>query len=326
MYAEMVRDMLAWHRQHPDNWQKTWELVDKKYRKDKNYYISQLDVKLEGAFVLMGLLYGQNDPDKTIIISCRCGSDSDCNPSSAAGVLFTSMGMSKLPDRFYRKLDQTKVFSHTAYTFPALIQVCEKLARQSLLKEGGRIEKDADGEESFVIPVKSPRPSVFEDLKQPGPIAGARFTEQEMRAIENPGFNWALSNVLKGWQADKLDARRSSFAWERNGRKAVFTLVGDKDDNPIVLTRTLELPAGKKSALQLAASCDPKGAGWDLVVKVNGKEIISKPIKDRWPEVTVDLTEFAGTTATVAVAGTPKVKNPKGGSVYYLSGLSLKSQ
>ena len=80
----------------PTDWEKTWELVDKKYR-SREYYISALDVKLEGAFVLMGLLYGNGDPDQTIIISCRCGSDSDCNPSSSGGVLFTTLGCRSCP-------------------------------------------------------------------------------------------------------------------------------------------------------------------------------------------------------------------------------------
>jgi hypothetical protein len=184
LYAEMVRDMLRWHRENPQ-WEKTWELVDKKYR-SRDYYISQLDVKLEGAFVLMGLLYGSGDPDQTMIISCRCGSDSDCNPSSSGGVLFTTLGVSKLPERFYQELNETAVFSHTAYTFPALIDVSEKLARQALAKQGGHVEKDAHGEEVFVIPIKAPQPSKFEDLRKPGPIAGSRFTAEEMAQIKNP--------------------------------------------------------------------------------------------------------------------------------------------
>jgi len=184
LYAEMVRDMLRWRRENPQ-WEKTWELVDKKYR-SRDYYISQLDVKLEGAFVLTGLLYGNGDPDQTMIISCRCGSDSDCNPSSSGGVLFTTLGVSKLPERFYKELNETAVFSHTAYTFPALIDVSEKLARQALAKEGGRVEKDANGEEVFVIPVRAPKPSTFEDLRKPGPIAGSRFTDEEMAQIKTP--------------------------------------------------------------------------------------------------------------------------------------------
>ncbi len=182
MYAEMVRDMLKWHAENPRDWEKTWELVVAKYRNDKNYYVSRLDVKQEGAFALMGLLYGNGDPDQTMIISMRCGADSDCNPSSAAGVLFTSLGLSKLPDRFSRKLDESKVFSYTAYNFPGLIAVCDKLARQALVRAGGRVEKRR-GEEIFVIPVKPPTPSQFEDIKNPGPVAGSLFTEEEKARI-----------------------------------------------------------------------------------------------------------------------------------------------
>lgn len=182
LYAEMVRDMLQWHRENPDDWQKTWELVDKKYR-DRKYYFCTLDVKLEGAFVLMGLLYGNSDPDKTIIISTRCGSDSDCNPSSAAGVLFTALGVSKLPGRFYEKLDEKTPFSFTGYKFPSLLRVSEKLAREALIKSGGQVEKDVAGEEVFVIPIKKPQPSPFEDLRNPGPITGDRYSDKEMAKI-----------------------------------------------------------------------------------------------------------------------------------------------
>ncbi|MEK7407349.1 MAG: ADP-ribosylglycohydrolase family protein [Acidobacteriota bacterium] len=183
MYAGMVRDVLKWRSENPKNWEKTWELVVAKYRNDKSYYVSRLDVKQEGAFALMGLLYGNGDPDQTIIIAMRGGSDSDCNPSSAAGVLFTSLGLSKLPDRFYKKLDESKIFSYTAYNFPGLTAVCDQLMRQALVRAGGRVEKRR-GEEVFVIPVKQPAPSKFEDIKVPGPIAGSLFTEGEKAEIK----------------------------------------------------------------------------------------------------------------------------------------------
>lgn len=89
-YAGMVRDMLQWYRESPTDWEKTWELAEKKYNQNRDYNIHPLDVKREGAWVLMGLLYGQGDLDKTMIISCRCGFDSDCNPSSSGGILFTT--------------------------------------------------------------------------------------------------------------------------------------------------------------------------------------------------------------------------------------------
>lgn len=183
MYAEMVRDMLGWHRKYPKDWEKTWTLIVEKYRNNKDYYVSPLDVKQEGAFALLGLLYGGGDPDRTIILSMRGGSDSDCNPSSAAGVLFTSLGLKKLPPRFYGKLDETRVFSYTAYNFPGLLAVCDRLARQALVRSGGRVERKG-GEEIFVIPVKAPAPSQFEDIKKPGPPAGSVFTGQERARIK----------------------------------------------------------------------------------------------------------------------------------------------
>ena len=182
LYAGMVRDVLRWHRENAD-WEATWEQIDKKYR-SKEYYLCALDVKLEGAFVLMGLLYGQGDPDKTIVIAMRGGSDSDCNPSSAGGVFGTTVGQAGLPERYSRKLDQKAIFSHTAYSFPALIDVCEKLARQAVAQAGGRVERDASGEEVFVIPVQEPKPSAFEDLRKPGPTAGSRFTDEEKAQIQ----------------------------------------------------------------------------------------------------------------------------------------------
>jgi hypothetical protein len=182
MYAGMVRDVVKWHSENPDDWEKTWALIVEKYRKDKTYYVSRLDVKQEGAFALMGLLYGKRDPDQTIIISMRGGADSDCNPSTAAGILFTSMGLSRLPERYYGKLDESKIFSYTAYNFPGLMAVCDRLARQALEKAGGRIERKG-GKETFVIPVKAPVPSAFQDIKNPGPVANSVFTVEEKALI-----------------------------------------------------------------------------------------------------------------------------------------------
>ncbi len=191
-YAETIRDLLRWYKENPDDWEKTWDLLNKKYHLNPNYRKFScsgpkgdfnIDAKLNGAYIVMGLLYGKRDPDQTIIISTRCGQDSDCNPSSAGGVLFTTIGFSKLPDRFKSALNPEGVFSHTAYNFPRLVEVCEKLVRQAVDRAGGKIEKDASGEEVFVISVEAPKPGKLEQCWEPGPIANSRFTEEEMKQI-----------------------------------------------------------------------------------------------------------------------------------------------
>ncbi|MBP5320430.1 MAG: ADP-ribosylglycohydrolase family protein, partial [Kiritimatiellae bacterium] len=126
-YAEMVRDLLQWHRDLPQDWQACWRTCIEKYRKNPAYQKCSnggIDVKINGAMVLLGFLYGEGDLDRTITIAMRGGFDSDCNPSSAAGPLFTSIGFSNLPARFTEKLDLKRKFSFTAYSVPELMAVC----------------------------------------------------------------------------------------------------------------------------------------------------------------------------------------------------------
>jgi hypothetical protein len=198
-YAECIRDVLAWHKQHPDDWQAAWRKIDEKYQKDQNYrrfscsknekdpYKFNIDAKLNGAYIVMGLLYGGGDPDRTILISTRCGQDSDCNPASAAGVLFTTIGLSRLPGRFTSALDTRTKFNSTDYSFPQLVAACEQLAEQAVRQAGGKIDRSADGAETFVIPVRPVRPSPLESCWSPGPQAGSRFSEEEMKQITERG-------------------------------------------------------------------------------------------------------------------------------------------
>ncbi len=192
-YAETIRDVLLWHRQYPNEWEKTWEEVNRKYHKNSDYRkftctepgdTFNIDAKLNGAYITIGLLYGDGDPDKTIIISTRCGQDSDCNPSNAAGILFTSMGASRLPEKFPGALDTEQKFSFTDYNFPSLLEVCGKLAREAVIKAGGQIETDKNGKEEFVIPSQEPVPGQLEQCWEPGPVgANTRFTDEEMAKI-----------------------------------------------------------------------------------------------------------------------------------------------
>jgi len=150
-----------------------------------NSHADDIDAKLNGAYIVMGLLYGEDSIEKTTVIAMRCGADSDCNPSNAAGIICTSKGMKNLPVRYTSALDHRFRFSHTEYDFDSLLAVCEKLARQAVVQQGGRIEKDLAGRELFVIPIRAPKTSALEQCWEPGPVANSRFTEDEMKAIKS---------------------------------------------------------------------------------------------------------------------------------------------
>jgi len=340
-YAEMVRDMLAWYEADPDDWQKTWQLVEDKYHKNAAYTHDlcskpggdgafSIDAKLNGAYIVMGLLYGKGDLDQTIIISTRCGQDSDCNPANSGGVLFTTVGFSKLPERFTSALDPRGKFSHTPYTFPALIEVSEKLVRQAVVRSGGRIEKGADGEEVFVIPVQQPKPSRLESVVKPGPVAESRFTDEEMarirelregdikaRTAEDRKQRMAPATVFKalekfapGWSmTDCGNDMEPGLLAEFRGRKDVFETHPLNRETGCVLSRTVAVAAGKKTVLRLVAGHHPDG-DWTLIVRAGGKQLLKQSIGSEtatngWAEIEVDLSDSAGKSIELEVVNQP---------------------
>ena len=186
LYAQMVRDMLKWYRNDPKDWKLAWRCAKAKWRENPEYQklaSGDIDVKINGAMVLLGFLWGEGDPENTIRISARGGYDSDCNPSSAAGVLFTSLGLKNIPAKYYTALDRSKKFSFTAYDFPSLIEVCERLARKVVLKEGGKIRKDSNGKEIFIIPQNAPAPDGYDIAWAPVRPEGCRYTPEERARI-----------------------------------------------------------------------------------------------------------------------------------------------
>ncbi len=316
-YAEMVRDMIAWYHADPNDWQKCWQKCEQKYRNNPAYQKASnggIDCKINGAYVLMGLLFGQRDLDQTILISCRSGMDSDCNPSSSGGVLFTTIGYAKLPARFNTGLDEQKEFSHTAYNFPRLLDVCEKLARQFLARYGGRVETDANGEEVFVIPVRQPKPSKLELSWAPGRIANSRFTPAEMaqitagnlprnmaKAVEKLAPGWTIKNC----GSDMDPGLRAEWA----GKKNVLVTHPLDQQTGCVLSRTVKIPAGKQTTLNLVVGHDPQG-DFDLIVRADGKPLLRKAVSAKtatahWLTESIALSQFAGKTVKLELVNQP---------------------
>ena len=92
LYYKVMKDVIGWHRQYPDDWKRTWFECERKYSEDIGcpdgvFVPYNIDATINSAYILIGLLYGQGDFFKTMDIATRCGQDSDCNPASAAGIL-----------------------------------------------------------------------------------------------------------------------------------------------------------------------------------------------------------------------------------------------
>ncbi|UCG46110.1 MAG: ADP-ribosylglycohydrolase family protein [Phycisphaerales bacterium] len=319
-YAECIRDVLDWYKKFPDDWKKTWEFIEAKYQDDSDYRRFScnkgdfnIDAKINGAYIVMGLLYGKGDPDQTIIISTRCGQDSDCNPSNSGGVLFTTIGFAALPDRFKSALNPEGKFSHTPYNFPKLVSVCEKLVRDSVVRAGGRIEKNDVGQEVFVIPARRPRPSKLEQCWEPGPIANSKFTEAEMAqitALAGKDINSAVEKFAHGWKAAAcgFDMDPGLYA-EMNGKKNVLVTHPLDRDTACVLSNKVKVMRADKTLLRLVVGHHPEG-DWTLIVKADDKELLNTTVgketaKDGWMEAEVDLSKYGGKEVKLELLNQP---------------------
>ena len=323
-FHECISDVLKWYEADSDNWEATWQLIEDKYQKNPDYRRGScpgdgpsdfnIDAKINAAYIALGMLYGKGDLDDTIIISTRCGQDSDCNPSNAAGILFTSIGFSNLPEKFTSGLDREGKFSHTPYDYPKLVQVCKQLARQTVVKQGGRIEEDEDDEEVLVIPVQTPEPSALEQCWEAAPIANSRYTEAEMAKINPPAavafevpaadealMQAAIDAVIPGWTVkDCAGNMFPGLQQEWNGKKNVLVTHPLNTTTPCVLSGPVDVPEGK-STLKLVVGHHDLG-DWTLIVKANGRTLLETPVgkenaDDGWREVSVDLSDYAGSKA-----------------------------
>lgn len=133
-------------------WEVTWQEIEDKWGDtdrcptglDDPYNI---DAKLNAGYVLMGLLYGEGDFWDSIVISMRGGQDSDCNPSTVAGILGTLYGLSGIPAEYKTHIDWTdKKFEYTDRTLGDLVDASEALARQIVAVGGGTITGEGDAQ------------------------------------------------------------------------------------------------------------------------------------------------------------------------------------
>jgi len=200
------------------------------------------------------------------------------------------------------------------------------------VRAGGRIEKDDDGKETFVIPVKKPRPGKFEQCWEPRPIANSRFTEEEMAkitAIAGKDISEAVSKFAPGWKVKSCGNDMDPGLKEQEMGKSNVLVTHPLDRRTrCQLYRQVKLPTDKKTTLHLTVGHHPEG-DWDLIVAVDGKEIVRKPVskqtagRDVWMQTEVDLSDFAGKKVKLELINQPTGWMNEAG---YWAEISLVSQ
>lgn len=160
-YAQCVRDVIACHKADPDDWEAAWHFMNEKwasYDVCTPYLPFNIDAKLNGAYVVMGLLYGDGDWYKTMEITIRCGQDTDCNTATAAAVLGVICGYEAIPDDLKSHIPAIadECFLHTDYSFNKAVSQTLEFISQNVEANGGKVNDDA-----YIIERQKPKAPKF---------------------------------------------------------------------------------------------------------------------------------------------------------------------
>jgi hypothetical protein len=146
-YACIIRDVINLHKHYPTDWRNAWKELDQKWG-DTDISAAgspfNIDAKINGAYIVMGLLYGDGDINKTLEITTRCGQDSDCNPSNAMALLGIMKGFSSFPVEIQQAIHSISdsLFINTSYSFNKAVNNTYKYAEDLILKNGGKLREN----------------------------------------------------------------------------------------------------------------------------------------------------------------------------------------
>lgn len=244
-FYQCMNDVINWYHEYPNDWKRTWFEVEKKWSADIGcpdgvFKDFNIDAKINAAYIIIGMLYGEGDYSKTMEIATRCGQDSDCNPASAGGILGTILGYSNIPEFWKKPLYPVEDmdFKYTTMSLNDVYEIGTKHALAVLQKNGAKV----DGE-TITLPTHAINPVRLEVgfenhypilRKSAGKHLSAKETEFTLDFTGN-GFaltGWAKSNgndevielsmSVDGGDEEKFTmptnfaTRRHELAWKYN--------------------------------------------------------------------------------------------------------------
>lgn len=219
-YYKTINDVIKLHKQYPEDWKAAWqELQDKWGEVDIcGAGISfNIDAKLNGAYIVMGLLYGEGDPLKTLEISTRCGQDSDCNPSNALAVLGVIKGFKGLPANMQQGVSVIgdSIFINTTYSYNTAVESTYKYALGLIEEEGGKVS-----ENKLSVKVQAPAAPQLE-IAFPNVVF-----DKSVSVFDKDGWkfkgSWKTFEVVSG---ENKKTRQSMYS-DKAGDEAEITFYG----------------------------------------------------------------------------------------------------
>lgn len=100
-YTRVVRAVMAFHKEHPENWRDCFDYIFKNFGYDK--YPGNCHIIPNTAVMILSLLYGNGDFSDTLNICNMCGWDTDCNVGNVATIMGVRCGLDAIDFDKWRK-------------------------------------------------------------------------------------------------------------------------------------------------------------------------------------------------------------------------------
>jgi len=258
-YYQCIADTIRWCREFPDDWLETWIRIERSWNDDIDCIPGNphnIDAKLNGAYIVVGLMYGGGDLLKSIEMCTRCGQDADSSTANAGGIVGCMKG--------YRGLDRQltagipdmaeHTFLGAAYSFNTLGPACLRMAEATVRRCGGSVTEDA-----FIISRQGPKPphqvetwpDKFEVIRRP-------VTEHEVDLWDG---RWR--------QVDVDAAFRGGYYPRAYGRTNVLQIMPISPRHPAALQARLDVPGAGGATLEIELASDGQHGDYLLKVFVN---------------------------------------------------------
>jgi hypothetical protein len=245
-FARCIADVIARYRADPADWKAAWLAVERKWAEDVGcpdfvFGPGNIDARVNGAYVVIGLLYGHGDFGRTLEIATRCGQDSDCNPASAGGILGTMLGYEAIPAMWRDPLKpiEDKPFPYTTMSLNKVYETGLAQALEMVRTNGGTVDGEA-----IRLPVDPIRPVRLE-TSFPGcfPVERRRLGSA-LETTAEIGFE-GTGYVLTGGPSKMVGDRSDPYVYEvelRLDGRAPVVIAMPVDE----LVRRLEIAWGYK--------------------------------------------------------------------------------
>tara|TARA_B100000700_G_C15051126_1_gene860357 strand:- start:2661 stop:4214 length:1554 start_codon:yes stop_codon:yes gene_type:complete len=157
-YSLIINDLLSWYDENPDDWELTWKKLENKWNYDlcpwtksdpptiQDKIVGKFNIQghFNGAYILLGLLYGKGDYLESIKICTRCGQDTDSNVANCGGIMGVITGYQDLPNDVKNELTpyMDRDYYYTSLSINSASDLSYDLAIKNILNNGGKIDNE----------------------------------------------------------------------------------------------------------------------------------------------------------------------------------------